>query len=200
MITGFDYLLKRIIDLVGGITGAMFLLLIILPVSLAIRLTSKGPVIYTQERVGQGGTLFTMYKFRSMREGTEELFSGEQKLINPVYKAPSDPRVTPIGRFLRRWSLDEVPQFWNVVMGDMSLVGPRPEEPDIVAQYSDYHRRRLAVKPGMTGPMQVSGRADLSLDERVELELAYIENYSLIKDLQLLVQTIPAVLTGKGAR
>ncbi|RLC77247.1 MAG: undecaprenyl-phosphate glucose phosphotransferase, partial [Chloroflexi bacterium] len=116
-----------------------------------------------------------------------------------AYKRPNDPRVARVGRFLRRWSLDELLQVWNVLKGEMSLVGPRPEEVRIVRLYNDWHRRRLAVKPGITGPMQVSGRGDLPLDERVRLELDYIENYSLWKDMIILLRTIPAVISGRGA-
>jgi lipopolysaccharide/colanic/teichoic acid biosynthesis glycosyltransferase len=108
--------------------------------------------------------------------------------------------VTPVGRILRRWSLDELPQFWNVLRGEMSLIGPRPEEARIVALYSDWHRRRLSVKPGISGPMQVNGRGDLSMDERVRLELDYIENYSVWRDVAYVLRTIPAVLIGRGAR
>ena len=107
--------------------------------------------------------------------------------------------MTRLGRFLRRWSLDELPQFWNVLRGEMSLVGPRPEELEVVADYSDWHRARLAVKPGLTGPMQVNGRGDLSLDERVRLEIDYIEHYSIWKDCQILLKTLPAVIRGDGA-
>jgi lipopolysaccharide/colanic/teichoic acid biosynthesis glycosyltransferase len=115
-------------------------------------------------------------------------------------KVEDDPRLTRVGRFLRRWSLDEFPQFWNVLKGEMSLVGPRAEETRYVALYNDWQRRRLAVKPGMTEPMQVEGHADLSLDERVDLELNYIENYSFVRDLSLLLETVPAVIRGEGAR
>ncbi len=132
-------------------------------------------------------------------EALEELLPLE-KLEEPVFKLKDDPRRTRVGRFLRRWSLDELPQFWNVFKGDMSLVGPRPEETRIVNYYSDWHRRRLSIKPGLTGPMQVNGRGDLSLDERVQLELDYIENYSLWRDLAIIARTIPAVLRGQGAR
>jgi lipopolysaccharide/colanic/teichoic acid biosynthesis glycosyltransferase len=121
--------------------------------------------------------------------------------LDPLLVKPEDdPRLTRTGRFLRRWSLDELPQFWNVLKGDMSLVGPRPEETRYVAHYNDWQRRRLAVKPGMTGPMQVNGRADLPLDERVEMELNYIENYSIWHDILLLLHTAPAVIRGEGAR
>ena len=117
----------------------------------------------------------------------------------PSGKLPGDPRVTRVGWFLRRASLDELPQLWNVLKGEMSLVGPRPEELGVVQRYNDWHRQRLAVKPGLTGPMQVGGRADLSLDERVRLELDYIEDYSLWRDLSILARTLVAVVTGQGA-
>jgi lipopolysaccharide/colanic/teichoic acid biosynthesis glycosyltransferase len=120
-------------------------------------------------------------------------------LPGPAFKIPNDPRVTRVGRFMRRWSLDELPQLWNVLRGDMSLVGPRPEEPRIVDLYSDWHRQRLAVKPGLSGPMQVNGRGSLSLDERVRLELDYIDHYSLASDLSILLRSVPAVLSGDGA-
>jgi lipopolysaccharide/colanic/teichoic acid biosynthesis glycosyltransferase len=122
-----------------------------------------------------------------------------EHLREPVYKRKDDPRLTRVGRVLRRWSLDELPQFWNVLTGKMSLVGPRPEESQYVALYDDWHRRRLAVKPGMTGPMQVKGRGDLTLDARVQLDLAYIENYSLLRDVAILLATVPAVIRGEGA-
>jgi lipopolysaccharide/colanic/teichoic acid biosynthesis glycosyltransferase len=121
-------------------------------------------------------------------------------LPSPELKRRDDPRITRVGRFLRRTSLDELPQLWNVLKGEMSLVGPRPEELRVVRHYSDWHRQRLAVKPGLTGPMQVNGRADLSLDERVELELDYIRDYTPWRDLRLLARTVAAVITGRGAR
>jgi lipopolysaccharide/colanic/teichoic acid biosynthesis glycosyltransferase len=121
-------------------------------------------------------------------------------LPSPTFKRRDDPRVTRVGRFLRRTSLDELPQLWNVLKGEMSLVGPRPEEMRVVRHYSDWHRQRLAVKPGLTGPMQVNGRANLTLDERVELELDYIRHYTLWRDLEFLARTILAVISGRGAR
>ena len=126
--------------------------------------------------------------------------TGRQPVKLQPEKSAHDPRITLAGRFLRRWSLDELPQFWNVLKGDMSLVGPRPEQTSIVAMYNDHHRLRLSVSPGITGPMQISGRADLTLDERVALEVEYIKDYSLMKDLIILSRTIPAVLDGRGAR
>lgn len=201
-IGGLHYLGKRLLDIVGAAVGLIFTLIVWFFVAPAIKLDSQGPVIFRQVRVGQGGRLFTLYKFRTMNaNATEELAEliARRGLTEPVLKLADDPRLTRIGRFLRRWSLDELPQFWNVLKGDMSLVGPRPEEERVVAHYNDWHRRRLAVKPGMTGPMQVNGRAELSLDERVALELDYIEHYSLGRDLHIIGQTLPAVIKGKGA-
>jgi lipopolysaccharide/colanic/teichoic acid biosynthesis glycosyltransferase len=207
-----SYLAKRTMDITGGAVGLLGTLVVGLIIAPAIKLDSPGSVIFRQERVGQEGRAFTLYKFRSMveeaerspdvsptRDGADRSRSDPVGRVPPV-KLKDDPRLTRVGRFLRRWSLDELPQFWNVLKGDMSLVGPRPEETRYVALYDDWQRRRLAVKPGITGPMQVSGRADLPLDARVDLELEYIKNYSVGRDLSLLLQTIPAVLRGEGAR
>ncbi len=194
--------LKRLIDLVGALFGLIVTSPLMLLIALAIKLDSAGPVLFVQTRAGQGGRPFRMYKFRSMVADAEtrlDAVIAQSQLPPPVFKIPRDPRVTRVGRFLRRFSLDELPQFVNVLKGEMSLVGPRPEELRIVALYSDWHRRRLAVKPGITGPMQTYGRGALSLDERVRLELTYIENYSLWKDFYFLLKTIPAVLGGRGA-
>jgi lipopolysaccharide/colanic/teichoic acid biosynthesis glycosyltransferase len=202
-IGGWNYLGKRLMDLTGAVAGLLFTALVGPFVALAIKLDTPGPVLFRQQRVGQGGRTFTVYKFRSMRDDAEaelESLVDLEQLPEPVFKLERDPRVTRVGRFLRRWSLDELPQFWNVLRGDMSLIGPRPEEARVVARYNDWHRRRLAIKPGMTGPMQVNGRGDLSLDSRVRLEIEYIENYSLWRDLALLAKTLPAVFYGRGAR
>lgn len=202
-IGGLNYVGKRAIDVTGGLLGLAFTLLAGPLIALAIRLDSSGPVIFRQQRIGQGGRPFTVYKFRSMQANAEaelEKLIDLQQLAEPVYKLENDPRITPVGRTLRRWSLDELPQFWNVLKGDMSLIGPRPEEARIVAHYNDWHRRRLVIRPGMTGPMQVNGRGDLPLDARVRLELDYIDHYTLWRDLAILLKTIPAVLFGKGAR
>jgi lipopolysaccharide/colanic/teichoic acid biosynthesis glycosyltransferase/glycosyltransferase involved in cell wall biosynthesis len=201
-IGGLHYPLKRLLDLAGSIVGLAALIVLYPLVGLAVRLSSPGPVLYRQERIGVGGKPFVMLKFRSMYSSAD-LKPGDTPHRGrqlPSAKPKHDPRITSVGRWLRRWSLDELPQFYNVLKGEMSLVGPRPEEPHIVAGYSDHHRRRLAVKPGMTGPMQVNGRADLSLDERVTLELAYIEHYSILRDLSILLKTVPAVIRGRGAR
>jgi lipopolysaccharide/colanic/teichoic acid biosynthesis glycosyltransferase/GT2 family glycosyltransferase len=202
-IGGLNYLCKRGLDVAGALVGLLVTLLLGPWIALAIKLDSPGPVLFQQERIGQAGRPFMIYKFRSMVAGAEEALDALvdlNQLAEPVFKLENDPRVTAVGRFLRRWSLDELPQFWNVLKGQMSLVGPRPEESRLVTAYSDWHRRRLAVKPGMSGPMQVNGRGDLSLDARVRLEVAYIENYSLRTDLAILLHTIPSLLRGKGAR
>jgi lipopolysaccharide/colanic/teichoic acid biosynthesis glycosyltransferase len=173
-----------------------------LVIPLLIWLDSRGRVLFVQERAGENGRPFRMYKFRSMVADAEEQL---EQLVNldglaePVYKIADDPRVTRLGRFLRRTSLDELPQFFNVLLGQMSMVGPRPESMDMVNRYNLWQRKRLAVKPGITGPMQVSGRGDLSLEERIRIELMYISNYSVLNDIRFLLRTIPAVFRGKGA-
>ncbi len=194
--------LKRGLDLIGACVGLPLSLPLGALVALAIKLDSPGPVLFVQERVGENGRTFRMVKFRSMVRDACEQFeraAAANPLPGPAVKLPRDPRVTRAGRFLRRWSLDELPQLWNVLCGEMSLVGPRPEEPRVVAQYNDWHRRRLAVRPGLTGPMQVNGRGELPLDERVRLELEYIEGYSFGRDVVILLQSIPAVISGRGA-
>jgi lipopolysaccharide/colanic/teichoic acid biosynthesis glycosyltransferase len=175
---------------------------ITLAAALAIKLDSAGPVFFSHERIGENGKSFRMHKLRTMVTGAEDQVSqvlATNPLQGPVFKIPDDPRVTKVGRFLRRWSLDEIPQLWNVLRGDMSLVGPRPEEAWVVEQYNDQQRMRLAIKPGLTGPMQVSGRGDLDMEARLQLELDYIRNYSIRKDLEILIKSLPAVISGKGA-
>lgn len=201
-IRGFNRLLKRGLDLIGASIGLVLFAPAMVFVAVLIKLGSPGPALYVQERVGQGGRIFKMYKFRSMVADAERLLPS---LVNPdemeqaVYKIKDDPRVTRLGRFLRRTSLDELPQLFNVLKGEMSLVGPRPEEVWVVQRYEPRHRQRLLVKPGMTGSMQIRGRADLPLEERLKLELSYIENYSLWEDIRILAKTIPTVISGKGA-
>lgn len=196
---------KRIFDLVVG--GALTIMAA--PVlgicALAVKYQDGGPAFFCQKRIGENGQPFNMLKFRSMvvnaEEKLKELGISFQSLSqdNPVFKIRNDPRVTKVGRFLRRWSLDELPQLLNVIKGDMSLVGPRPEEVGVVAQYNMAHRHRLAIKPGITGPMQVNGRGDLSLKQRIHLELAYIESWTLWNDIKILIKTIPVIIWGKGA-
>jgi lipopolysaccharide/colanic/teichoic acid biosynthesis glycosyltransferase/GT2 family glycosyltransferase len=194
--------IKRAVDIVGALIGLTLSAPLVPVITLAIKLDSKGPVLYRQERVGEGGRVFRMYKFRSMLDGAEEMLDelvDIEEWPSPALKIRDDPRVTQVGRILRRTSLDEIPQFWNVLRGDMSLVGPRPEEVRVVRLYTDWHRHRLATKPGMTGPMQVNGRGNLPLDDRVQLEIEYIEDYSLLTDIMMLLKTIPAILLGRGA-
>ena len=171
-------------------------------IALAIRLDSRGPALFRQYRVGRYGKQFQVVKFRSMVRDAEAL-KGEVSHLNEaqgaMFKIREDPRVTRTGRFLRRTSLDELPQLWNVLRGDMSLVGPRPALPEEVAEYAEWHRQRLATAPGMTGLWQVSGRSNVSYEERVKLDMHYIRNYSIWLDIYLLWLTIPAVLQRRGA-
>jgi lipopolysaccharide/colanic/teichoic acid biosynthesis glycosyltransferase len=176
---------------------------LMLLIAAAIKLTDRGPVFYHQWRVGKDGRLFPCPKFRSMRVDADKALA-QLRVRNDhresvTFKMKKDPRVTPIGRLLRRSSLDELPQFWCVVRGHMSLVGPRPAPPYEVAQYSGRARRRLSVRPGITCTWQVSGRGDIPFDRQVEMDLEYIEQRAFRHDLSLLVRTIPAVVGGKGA-
>jgi len=195
-------MLKRILDIIVSVVGLLLTAPILFIACLAIKLDSPGPAFFSQERIGLNGKPFRMVKLRTMVMGAERQLVqvlAANPLQGPVFKIPNDPRVTRVGRFLRRWSLDELPQFWNVLRGEMSLVGPRPEESWVVAQYDDQQRSRLMVKPGLTGPMQVSGRGDLDMDARLKLELDYIHNYSISDDLKILIKSLPAIISGKGA-
>jgi lipopolysaccharide/colanic/teichoic acid biosynthesis glycosyltransferase len=167
-----------------------------------VRLTSPGPVLYRQERVGRHGRVFRMHKFRTMRVGAEHeqaALAALNEHDGPLFKIRDDPRVTSVGRVLRRWSLDELPQLVDVLTGRMSLVGPRPPLLGEVARYEDDVRRRLLVKPGITGLWQVSGRSDLSWEESVRADLSYVENWHLGLDLRIIARTVGAVLTRSGA-
>ena len=194
--------LKRIIDLLVAVPAIVLLSPLFLAIAIAIRVDSRGPVVIAQLRAGLGGRPFRMYKFRTMvadaAERLTDLVSIDD-LPEPVFKLPDDPRVTRVGRFLRRTSLDELVQLFNVVTGDMSLVGPRPEAMEFVERYGPDHRFRLAVKPGMTGPMQVYGRGYLRFDERLAVEREYVENLSLSRDVRILALTSAAVFSGRGA-
>ena len=202
VIPGWKRALKRLVDIVGALVGLIVSAPIIAIAAIAIKLDSPGSVFYWQTRIGEYGRPFRIVKLRSMVSDADEQLSklvDLEHLPEPVYKIADDPRVTRVGRILRRASLDETPQFYNVLVGDMSLVGPRPEDARIVEFYQDYQRRRLAVKPGLTGPMQVNGRGKLSLTERLKLELDYIENYSLRRDFSIMLRTLPAIIRGDGA-
>ncbi len=195
-------LLKRVLDLV--IAGAKLVVAapVFAAVYIAVRLSGPGRAFYVQTRAGLHGRPFAMFKFRTMRADAEAVLPALVEfdaLAEPVFKLQADPRVTRVGRFLRRTSLDELPQLLNVLKGDMSLVGPRPEQVELVDRYRSEHRVRLGVKPGLTGPMQVFGRGHLSFDERLAVERDYIENLSISRDLRILALTIPSVLQGRGA-
>jgi len=195
-------MLKRYADVV--LAGALLVISapLLLLVAVAIKLDSRGPVLYVQRRAGLDGRPFQMLKFRTMVERAQEQLADIVRidgLPDPMFKLRDDPRVTRLGRFLRRSSLDEAPQLVNVLRGDMSLVGPRPEQVELVERYRPEHRFRLTARPGMTGPMQVFGRGALGFDERLAVEREYIENMSLSRDARILLMTIPVVLTGKGA-
>lgn len=195
-------LAKRALDLLAAGVGLLLLWPLLALIGLAIRLDSPGPAIFKQQRVGENGRLFTIYKFRSMVTGAEKMLAAVidvERLQEPVYKIKDDPRRTRLGHWLRRWSLDELPQLFNVLKGEMSLVGPRPEEAWLVERYTLAQRRRLAVKPGLTGPMQINGRGDLTLEDRLAAELAYIRDYSFWEDIRILLRTLPAVVRGRGA-
>ena len=194
--------LKRGIDIVASAGMLLLLAPLLLVVAVAIKLDSRGPVLFKQVRVGKGGRRFTMLKFRTMVHGADERIGDvvdTQALDEPSFKVPNDPRHTWIGRRLRRLSLDETPQLLNVLRGEMSLVGPRPEEEAVVAIYDERQRLRLGVKPGLTGPMQVYGRGDLTFEERLALERAYIDNLSIAQDVAILLRTPRAVIGGSGA-
>jgi exopolysaccharide biosynthesis polyprenyl glycosylphosphotransferase len=189
-------------DVAISLTGLILLMPMFAMVAAAIRLNSKGPVLFRQIRVGKGDALFTLYKFRSMRQGAEEekeRLMDRNEADGVFFKIRNDPRVTSVGRFLRRSSIDELPQLINVLMGHMSIVGPRPAPPSEVDRYQPWHKRRLEVAPGITGLWQVSGRSELTFDEMVMLDLYYIENWSPIVDLQIMLRTVPQVFLGEGA-
>jgi len=204
---------KRTLDVAGSAACLLAFGPVLLCVAAAVKLTSKGPVFFRQQRIGEAGQPFTMLKFRTMQANADPRIHQEyvEKFIqsnqaaasgkDDVFKLVNDPRVTAIGDFLRRSSLDELPQFWNVLRGDMSLVGPRPPLPYEVARYKQWHRRRvLEAKPGITGLWQVTGRSRTTFDEMVRLDLRYARTRSVWKDLHILLATPKAVLTGKGAR
>jgi exopolysaccharide biosynthesis polyprenyl glycosylphosphotransferase len=194
---------KRVMDVLGAALALLLSTPVLAIVAVAIKLEDRGPVFFGQERSGLYGRTFRMWKFRSMSvdaEAQKGALAGHNEMDGPVFKMRADPRVTRVGRFLRRTSLDEFPQFWNVLRGDMSLVGPRPPLPDEVARYARWQMRRLSMKPGITCIWQVSGRNDVDFDTWMRLDLQYIDAWSLFLDVKLLARTVPAVLRGSGAR
>jgi lipopolysaccharide/colanic/teichoic acid biosynthesis glycosyltransferase len=192
---------KRAIDILGSLVGLFFLALIFIPIAFAITLENPGPVFYSQERYGLQGKRFKIYKFRSMVTNADQL---KNKVKNEakglIFKNENDPRVTRVGRFLRQTSLDEIPQFWNVFLGEMSLVGPRPPTADEVKHYNDHHWRRLDVKPGITGEWQVSGRSNIKdFDQIVALDLQYQTRWHPLYDLSIILKTFQVVFARVGA-
>jgi exopolysaccharide biosynthesis polyprenyl glycosylphosphotransferase len=205
-----DYFLKRSIDILGALIALILLAPLMLVVALVIRLTSPGPVIFKQTRLGKDGVAFDFYKFRSMFVNRDDLIhqkfvaelikNGHENAGSTKFKMDADPRITAIGRFIRRTSIDELPQLFNVLKGDMSLVGPRPPIPYETKNYQAWHLRRiLTVKPGITGLWQVTGRSRVSFNEMVRMDIRYIRECSLMVDLKILLKTVRVVLRGEGA-
>lgn len=203
----FDYrrlFIKRIIDIIGSLVGLCITAVLTPFIALAIRLDSPGPVFFAQKRVGKNGRYFRLYKFRSMYTDAEDRkkeLMAQNEMSGPMFKVEHDPRVTRVGAFLRKTSLDELPQFFNILIGNMSLVGTRPPTVDEFRQYDLYYRRRLSIKPGLTGLWQISGRSDITdFQEVVKLDLQYIDNWSLTSDIRILLMTVWVVIMKKGAR
>jgi lipopolysaccharide/colanic/teichoic acid biosynthesis glycosyltransferase len=194
---------RRIVDIAVSASALAFLAPLLVALAILVAVTSRGPVLYRQQRIGAGGRPFVIVKFRTMRLGAEdlddEIFAERNDGSGPLNKIHNDPRVTWPGRWLRRYSLDELPQLWNVLTGSMALVGPRPTTPREVARFTPRDYLRLAVRPGITGITQVSGRSDLDWDDAVRLDLDYVEHRSLLLDLLILLRTVPAVLGARGA-
>jgi exopolysaccharide biosynthesis polyprenyl glycosylphosphotransferase len=199
---GIRRVTKTVFDRTAATLGLFFLAPLLLGLALAVKVTSRGPVFFRQERIGRDGQAFPMLKFRSMVEGADrmaEAMAGAHDGNDVLFKMKDDPRVTPVGKLIRRYSLDELPQLFNVLRGEMSLVGPRPPLPSEVGRYGFDMHRRFLVKPGLTGLWQVSGRSDLSWDDSVRIDVRYVENWSLTFDFMILWKTVGAVLRGSGA-
>jgi exopolysaccharide biosynthesis polyprenyl glycosylphosphotransferase len=195
-------LAKRTMDIGISLLVLGLALPAMLVIALAIKMASGGKVLYRQTRCGLYGRKFTLFKFRTMVEDAEQLqeeLSHLNEMRGPVFKMKEDPRITPLGRWLRRLSLDELPQLWNVLKGDMSLVGPRPPVPREVSSYERWQRRRLSMRPGLTCLWQIRGRNDIDFESWMQLDLEYIDNWSPMLDVKILAKTIPAVLSGRGA-
>lgn len=192
---------KRLLDIAGAIAGLTITALLFVPIAIAIRLDSPGPILYSQIRIGRGGKPFRIWKFRSMVKNAEQLKPlVKNQMQGCLFKNDNDPRITRVGRFLRRTSLDEIPQFWNVLIGDMSLVGTRPPTPDEVSQYKPHHWKRLRVKPGLTGEWQVNGRSQIKdFEAVVEMDLEYQRKWSIAYDLLLVWKTLGVLLKKNGA-
>jgi exopolysaccharide biosynthesis polyprenyl glycosylphosphotransferase len=195
-------ILKRSIDLALGSMALVLASPLIALVSVLIKLDSRGPVVLAQTRIGKGARPFTVYKFRSMRENAEAMKKDLARLNEsqgPLFKIRDDPRITRVGRVIRKLSIDELPQLINVFKGEMSLVGPRPPLPSEVDQYESWQRKRFEVLPGITGLAQISGRSDLSFEETLRFDFFYIENWSPLTDIKIMLKTLPGVILGRGA-
>ncbi|HEO8419460.1 TPA: sugar transferase [Yersinia enterocolitica] len=194
---------KRLIDIIGASLGLLFLSSFFIIVAILIKVQdSKGPVFFKQQRVGKNGKIFNMYKFRSMVSNAEELLESlldKNETSGAMFKMKDDPRITRIGKFIRKTSIDELPQLWNVLKGDMSLVGPRPPLPREVDEYTEYDMQRLLVTPGCTGLWQVSGRSNIGFEGMVELDLKYISKRSLLNDIKILLKTVLVLFGSKDA-
>ncbi len=193
---------KRAIDIIGAGSGLLLLSPVIAIVACAVKFTSKGPVFFSQKRVGKNGELFDMYKFRSMVVNAEELkekLAHQNEMSGPMFKMKDDPRVTKVGKFIRKTSLDELPQLWNVLKGDMSLVGPRPSLPKEVAQFEKWMYKRLSVKPGLTCFWQVSGRNNIDFEDWMKLDIKYVDERNIWIDIKLIFKTVLVLFGDKNA-
>lgn len=198
----FYEICKRIIDIIGAGSGLLLLSPVIVIVACAVKFTSKGPVFFSQKRVGKKGKLFYMYKFRSMVVNAEELkekLEHQNEMSGPMFKMKDDPRVTKVGKFIRKTSLDELPQLWNVLKGDMSLVGPRPSLPKEVKEFEKWMYKRLTVKPGLTCYWQVSGRNNIDFEDWMKLDISYVEDRNLWIDIKLIFKTVFVLFGDKNA-
>ena len=199
---GFNLFLKRLLDAIFAVGALAVAAIPMSVIAVTIKLTSVGPILFRQQRVGKGGRIFTCYKFRSMYQDAEahlEKIKHLNEADGPLFKMKNDPRVTTIGRLLRRTSLDELPQIFNILRGEMSWVGPRPPMPREVAEYAEWHRKRLDVTPGLTGLWQISGRSNLTFDEMVKLDLYYADSWSLYLDFMIILRTLPVLIKREGA-
>ena len=199
---GFDYFVKRSFDVVVASLLLLFLSPLLVAIALAVRISSRGPILYRSRRPGIGGLQFDCFKFRTMRTDADQMQADLESMneaSGALFKIRRDPRLTPVGRLLRRFSLDELPQLLNVLRGEMSLVGPRPLPQRDFERLEDWHKKRYLVLPGITGLWQVSGRSELDFDDLVRLDFLYLERWSVFLDLTILIKTVPAVITRKGA-
>ena len=201
---GFSFyeIIKRLIDIICSFMGLLAFSPLFIIIAIIIKFTSKGPVFFSQKRVGKYGREFDMYKFRSMVVNAEELkekLAAQNEMSGPMFKMKDDPRVTKVGKFIRKTSLDELPQLWNVLKGDMSLVGPRPSLPKEVAQFEDWMHIRLEVKPGLTCYWQVSGRNNIDFEDWMKLDIRYVEERNLFVDIKLIFKTIFVLFGDKNA-